>query len=74
MSKKAVSVARRNKAKKGLKKKAIDPFLKKEWYVVKLPKYLGMDGESPLSKDQAKKQMSKHRFGYSPATKGKAKS
>jgi len=49
------------KKKKGGKKKAIDAFAKKEWYVVKIPTYFPKGGDAQF------------RIGYTPAKKGGAK-
>jgi len=58
---KQLSAAQKSKQKKGAKKKKlVDPFLRKEWYVVKVPTYI------PRKKDH-------YRVGFSPATKGKAR-
>ena len=58
---KAQSAAQKAKARKGMKKKRqIDPFLKKDWYVVKVPTYMSNSAN-------------KYRVGFSPATKGKAR-
>eukprot|EP01084_Bolivina_argentea_P011152 20840_1 len=55
------SMAQKAKAKKGMKKKrALDPFLKKDWLVVKVPKYM------PTTENH-------FRVGYTPANKGKAR-
>jgi len=48
---------------KGAKKKITDAFLKKEWYVIKLPAYI----PTPKEPD------AKHRLGYTPAKKAGAK-
>jgi small subunit ribosomal protein S3Ae len=49
------------KKKKGGKKKVIDAFAKKEWYVVKIPTYLPKGGAAQF------------RVGYTPAKKGGAR-
>lgn len=54
---------RQGKKGKGSKKKIQDAFLKKEWYVVKIPTYL------PTPKDPD----AKWRIGYTPAKKAGAK-
>jgi small subunit ribosomal protein S3Ae len=53
---------------KGSRKKFVDPFLKKEWYVVKLPLFVG----SPL-KDFVTLKPRHHRLCYTPAKKAGAK-
>jgi small subunit ribosomal protein S3Ae len=54
---------RTGKKNKGSKKKIQDAFLKKDWYVVKIPKYL----PTPKEPD------AKWRIGYTPAKKAGAK-
>jgi len=62
---KAQSAAQKAKAKKGAKKKrALDPFLKKDWYVVKVPTYI----PSPETTSE-----NSYRVGYTPANKGKSR-
>lgn len=54
--------------KKGLKKKQQDAFLKKEWYVAKVPTYF----DTPIT-PSIEKGTPSHRIGYTPAKKGGAK-
>eukprot|EP00483_Globobulimina_turgida_P000529 UN00529 len=58
---KAQSAAQKAKAKKGMKKiRVADPFLKKDWYVVKVPTYMP-------------NTTNKWRVGYTPANKAKSR-
>lgn len=55
---KAGSAAQKARAKGSKKKKLVDPFLKKDWYVIKVPTWI------PRREDH-------FRVGFTPATKGK---